>query len=103
MEDRLVTFLRRSRFEHVLDLLRTPENNENVNAISAARCFVYVKQVRHAVHSIPPRKKTENMLFPIGTTHVFIQELAHTVHEARAAKIPMFFPGGHLQNYIRCS
>jgi hypothetical protein len=63
MEDRLVTFLRRSRFEHVLGLLRTPENNENVNAISAARCFIYVKQVRHAVHSIPPRRRQKISYF----------------------------------------
>ena len=55
MEERLVTFLRRSEFEHVLELLRTPENNQNVNAISAACCFIYVKQVRHALHSMPPR------------------------------------------------
>ena len=37
MEERLVTFLRRSNFEHVLELLllRTPENNQNMKAISA--------------------------------------------------------------------
>jgi len=57
MKDRLVTFLGHSEFEHVLELLRTPENNENINAISAARCFIYVKQVRHALHSIPPRRR----------------------------------------------
>ena len=54
----------------------TPENNENLNAISAFGCFIYVEQVRHIVYR--PAGDTNYLLFRLEVLKTSLVNLTHT-------------------------